>query len=154
MALDAVMLWLSNWGAAIPVLCVLATRDRKAIINLVISLLFTWGLTEFLKFTVARPRPFEAGAAQLIGKAPGGWSFPSQHAAFTFTAATTTVLANRILGWIAFIFAALVAYSRVYLGVHYWSDVIAGAIIGSVIAYGVDRAMRQFEQRNKSRKKS
>lgn len=146
MALDTAMVWLSDWGAAIPVLCVLATRDKKAIVNLVISILLTWGVTEFLKLTIARPRPFEVGAAQLIGKASGGSSFPSQHAAFTFTAATTTMLANRVLGWIAFLFAALVAYSRVYLGVHYWSDIIAGAVIGSIIAYGVDRGMSRFER--------
>lgn len=146
MSLDAVMIGISDWGPAIPVLCVLATRDKKAIVNLVISLLLTWGLTELFKFVVARPRPFEAGAAQLIGKVPVGSSFPSQHAAFTFTAATTTVMTHRVLGWIAFLFAALVAYSRVYLGVHYWSDIIAGAVIGSIIAYGVDRGMSRFER--------
>jgi len=153
MSLDAFMVLVSDWGPAIPLLCVLATRNRKAITQLIISLLLTWGVTDLLKITVARPRPFIAGDAVLIGKAPDGFSFPSQHASFSFTAATTAFLSQRTLGWIALIAAALVAYSRVYLGVHYWTDVLAGAVIGSAIAYGVDKVQRYLEQRKGKKKR-
>jgi undecaprenyl-diphosphatase len=146
--IDAVMIWLSNWGSAVPLLCVLATRDKKAVRNLILTLLLTWGLTDLLKLAFARPRPFQVGAAPLIGAAPDGYSMPSQHAAFTFTSATTAFLSSAALGWIGFVFAALVAYSRVYLGVHYWSDIIAGAILGSAIAFGVSKGMDHLERAN------
>ncbi len=149
--LDSIMLWLSNWGAAVPLLCVLLTHDRKTIENTLLALLLTWGITDVLKLTVMRPRPFLAGAP-LIGSAPDGYSFPSQHAAFTFTAATSAVFANRILGIVAFIFAALVAYSRVYLGVHYWSDIIAGALIGSAITTCIHHTRERFERKSRRKK--
>jgi len=151
--IDAVMIWLSNWGAAVPLLCVLATRDKRAVRNLILTLLLTWGVTDVLKLAFARPRPFQVGAAPLIGSAPDGYSFPSQHAAFTFTSATTAFLSSKTLGWVGFIFAALVAYSRVYLGVHYWTDVLAGAILGSAIAFGVNKGMAHLDRKNGKRKK-
>jgi undecaprenyl-diphosphatase len=153
MNLDSMMVLVSDWGPAIPLLCVLATRNRKAITRLIITLLLTWGITNVLKMTIARPRPFTAGDAMLIGKAPDGYSFPSQHASFSFTAAITAFLSRRALGWIALIAAALVAYSRVYLGAHYWSDVLAGAVIGSSIAYAVDKAHAHLEQKKNGRKR-
>lgn len=153
MSLDAFMLWFSDWGPAIPILCLLLTADRKIITRGIASILLTWGVTQPFKLLVAQPRPFAVGAAQLIGKAPEGFSFPSQHASFTFTVATTVLLYRRLLGWLALAAAALVAYSRVYLGVHYWSDVIAGAILGALIAYCVDKAFLQYEKQGKKRKR-
>jgi undecaprenyl-diphosphatase len=148
MNLDLFMVLVSDWGPAIPLLCLLLTADKKIITRGIASILLTWGVTQPLKLIVARPRPFIVGDAQLVGKAPEGFSFPSQHAAFSFTMATTTVLYRRTLGIIALLSAALVAYSRVYLGVHYWGDIIAGAIIGSLVAYAVDKAFSHYEKKH------
>jgi undecaprenyl-diphosphatase len=152
MSIDTFMVFVSNWGAAVPLLCVLLTRDRKAITNMIISLLLTWGVTNALKLAIARPRPFLAGMP-LIGEAPDGYSFPSQHASFSFSAATIAALKNQALGIIAILSAALVAYSRVYLGVHYWSDILIGAVLGTAISYGVHQAQQHLETRNNKRKR-
>ncbi len=146
MALDTVMIWISAWGGIIPLFCVLATQDKKTIVRSMIALLLTYGISNLVKDFVAKPRPFVVGDAQLIGSAPEGFSFPSKHASLTFTLATVAFLKKKILGKVAFVSAALVAYSRVYLGVHYWSDIIAGAILGIAVAYGVDKLMTHFKK--------
>ena len=87
-----------------------------------------------LKHLVQRPRPFVAWPnISLIIKAPQTFSFPSGHALSSFAAAT--VLAKYLRPWAIplFILAFLVAFSRVYLFVHYPSDVLVGAILGILI---------------------
>jgi undecaprenyl-diphosphatase len=85
----------------------------------------------FLKEFVARPRPCHTLADfQHIVNCSNSFSFPSNHASNIFTAATVTSLCFRKMIFFAYTCALLVGYSRVYLGVHYPSDVLAGAIVG------------------------
>ncbi|HKN93851.1 MAG TPA: phosphatase PAP2 family protein [Thermoleophilaceae bacterium] len=84
---------------------------------------------------VDRSRPFvtHPHAHLLIphGRDPG---FPSDHATAAFALAMGLWLYDRTIGAIAFILAAIVAFARVYVGVHYPSDVVAGALIGMAVA--------------------
>ena len=88
-----------------------------------------------LKPAFDRVRPFVASPAVLvIGGRPHDASFPSGHAANAFASAlilSTTVPRGRIVWWPV---AAAIAYSRIYLGVHYPLDVIGGAFVGLVCA--------------------
>lgn len=65
----------------------------------------------------------------------GTFSFPSNHAVNNFAVAVFFYMIYPNLKWILFISAALVALSRVYIGLHYPSDVIGGALIGSAFGY-------------------
>ncbi|MDI3537810.1 MAG: hypothetical protein PWP30_2292, partial [Eubacteriaceae bacterium] len=84
---------------------------------------------------VARPRPYEVvpGLQYLIEK-QDTYSFPSGHSGSSFAAALTIFLNfPKTYGIPAMILAALIAFSELYVGVHYLSDVLGGIIIGAVI---------------------
>ncbi|HWY31270.1 MAG TPA: glycosyltransferase family 39 protein [Candidatus Acidoferrum sp.] len=85
-----------------------------------------------IKNAVGRPRPCLAlsDVVERLG-CSGSGSMPSAHAANWFAAATVLFLFYRRSGWFMFPLAALVAFSRVYCGVHYPADVAAGAILGA-----------------------
>ena len=84
-----------------------------------------------LKNIICRPRPFMInGSVDLIIKAPSGFSFPSSHTAVCFAAATAIFMFHKRLGIAAYIYATAVAFSRMYLYVHYPSDVLGGIVLG------------------------
>lgn len=79
-----------------------------------------------------RLRPFTAGAATLLISQPAALkSFPSDHATIAFFIAVL-LTAHRRGWWVSFLLAALVALGRVAVGVHYPTDVLAGALVGTV----------------------
>lgn len=92
---------------------------------------------KWLKMRTARPRPYQVHAAIRLGADPlDAFSFPSGH---TLHAVLFTVLAVAHVPELAVIlvpFAALVATSRVVLGLHYPSDVLVGAALGALLAAG------------------
>ncbi|HZK15923.1 MAG TPA: phosphatase PAP2 family protein [Solirubrobacterales bacterium] len=91
------------------------------------------GLNFVVKLIVRRPRPELAGLPPL-GGAPSSLSFPSAHATASFAVATAMTRVEPLAA-LAFFLAAALALGRPYLGMHYPSDVVAGAILG--IALGL-----------------
>jgi undecaprenyl-diphosphatase len=97
--------------------------------------------SRLLKRLFARPRPchpefFVEGGRFLLGMM-GSFSFPSSHSVNMFSAATLLFCFYRKYGIYFYSFAALIAYTRVYNGVHYPSDVLGGAVVGSLAGWGV-----------------
>jgi decaprenylphosphoryl-5-phosphoribose phosphatase len=86
------------------------------------------GLNFAVKLIVRRPRPVLEGLPPL-GGAPSSLSFPSAHATSSFAVATAMTRIDP-LGALAFLPAIALALGRPYLGMHYPSDVLAGALIG------------------------
>jgi undecaprenyl-diphosphatase len=72
-------------------------------------------------------------------EAPSTYSFPSGRATVSFACATVLALAVPRLTWPLFLLAALISFSRVYVGVHYPFDVLAGAVLGVAIAIALRR---------------
>ena len=93
---------------------------------------------DVVKPLVDRPRPFAVlSTVTLIDARPPSESFPSGHSAM---AGAGALAATRLLpraGWALWPLATLIAFSRVYLGVHWPSDVIAGALVGFAVAWFV-----------------
>ncbi|HET6571433.1 MAG TPA: phosphatase PAP2 family protein [Solirubrobacterales bacterium] len=89
------------------------------------------GLNYVVKAIVKRPRPVLEGLPPL-GGAPSSLSFPSAHATSSFAVATAM---TRVSPWgaLAFALAFALALGRPYLGMHYPSDVLAGAVLGVVL---------------------
>lgn len=124
-----------GWGLFVLVPFALRRESRAATLWLFAALLLTSSAVSTLKTLVGRARPCDAlgWCAALSSASPGGPSFPSGHAAGSFAfAAFVSVRAPRFAP-LLFLFAVLVAWSRCVLGVHYPSDVLAGALLGSLI---------------------
>ncbi|KYP14010.1 phosphatase PAP2 family protein [Flavihumibacter sp. CACIAM 22H1] len=107
---------------------------KRAAWNISKSIIISTGITAAVKFSVNRSRPFQDYPSDIPKAGAGGSpSFPSGHTSQAF--ATATALYLEYPKWYvavpAFGWASTVAYSRMYLGVHYPSDVLAGALVGS-----------------------
>jgi len=97
-------------------------------------LLITWGVTTLLQFLFARHRPFDSGIKPLIKPWIKSPSFPSGHSSISFAAATYGTLFFPEWGIFLFPIAAIVAFSRLAVGVHYLSDIVVGSGFGVVVA--------------------
>lgn len=94
--------------------------------------------SSLIKEAVGRIRPCHTlSDINLLVPCGGGKSFPSSHSVNNFAAALTLSFFYRNYKWIFFSIATLIAFSRVYVGVHYPFDVIVGAAIGLIISFGV-----------------
>ena len=131
---------LGNGGAfwiVLTVLLLLFKKTRRAglccALALVLDLL---AVNIVLKPIVARVRPYDVVQdIRVITSLPGDYSFPSGHSAASFAAAWALFRTERRQwGVPALVLAALISLSRLYVGVHYPTDVLLGALIGVVVA--------------------
>lgn len=132
---------LGNSGAiwlVLGALLLISPKTRKCGILLIISVAAGFLLGEcLLKNIIMRERPFIAfplDTALLIPQ-PSGFSFPSGHTTSSFCAAVIIFLFSKKWGVPALVLAALIALSRLYLYVHFPTDILAGIILGIAIAY-------------------
>lgn len=117
---------------------------RREAVDLPILLVFDGVLTFLLKAAIARPRP-DLGSVLLVPLDDvSDFAFPSGHATRAFAAALLLTVRTRDWRWGVplFAYAALMGLSRVYIGVHWPSDVLAGALLGIAWAYAFERLTR------------
>lgn len=129
----------------------IAKRDYKKYgIMVVFALMLTTILGEgILKNLIKRLRPHtDAIATKLLISKPITYSFPSGHTASSFAAAVILAKISIIFGVFAFSMASLIAYSRVYLHVHYPTDIVGGIILGfissNIVIYIFDQGLLSF----------
>ena len=120
----------------IGLILVLSNRYRKYGVMLIGALLLCHLIGNLgIKPLIARERPYNFNEAiTLLIDAPIDYSFPSGHTMTSFAAATILYYMNEKLGVAAYALASTIAFSRLYLYVHYPSDVVAGLIIGVIIS--------------------
>ena len=88
-----------------------------------------------LKPLIARTRPFDLREIELIISPPDDFSFPSGHTIAAFEFASVMMIRHRKLGIASLVLAVLLAFSRLYLYVHYPTDVIASVILGTLFGF-------------------
>lgn len=118
-------------------ICMVCTKKfRYAGVTMLFCLAFAWLITEpVIKNIVQRPRPFEEiEALTVLVAKPTSYSFPSGHSCSSFACAYALTRTYGKRGAWFYIPAALIALSRLYVGVHYPTDVLTGAIAGTVLA--------------------
>lgn len=149
----------NNWYTAYIILLGIAftkggLRGKLAVPTIILLILVTDQLGhKVIKEIFQRIRPCMSLTDVLTPLGCNGtYSFPSNHALNNFAAATFFYRLFPKLKWVLFITAFLVSLSRVYLGLHYPSDVIGGAIIGSAFGYVFSFAVLKMEEYLQSRK--
>lgn len=124
-------------------------KNKKAVMRTIAAVVIVAGLSDliayrFIKKVVKKPRPHHVmsytGAKMRLSYGPKSYSFPSNHAMTSFALAHTFRWYFPAFGWFFYLSAALIAYSRVYLGVHFPFDIIAGAGFGM----GLAAILREF----------
>jgi undecaprenyl-diphosphatase len=106
-------------------------RRPWMLLRVAVAILLAEMVSGLLKAELGRDRPPVAHPdPEPLVRLPATHSFPSGHATVSFACATVLALAVPRLAWLLFVLAALIAFSRVYVGVHYPGDILAGAILG------------------------
>ncbi|MCX4817268.1 phosphatase PAP2 family protein [Streptomyces sp. NBC_01239] len=104
-----------------------------------------YGIDSLLKSVVRESRPCRSLRVVTLEAcpAPGDWSFPSNHATIAAAAAVALFFVSRRLGAVAAVAALAMALSRVWVGVHYPHDVVAGMAVGALLAFGAMALLRR-----------
>lgn len=131
--LDAVGIFFAEYlqyvfGAAV---IWLFRKNIKAVIwSVAAAVLAKFGVVALIRLLFARSRPFVENHINLLIKEVDEPSFPSGHAAFFFALSTVIYSYNKKAGVMAFIASLLISFSRVFVGVHWPSDILIGAVVG------------------------
>ena len=131
---------------AVAVVCLLFKKGRRMGATMLVALLLGLLVTNLaLKNGIARPRPYADELStfftywQAIGHGLENeiYSFPSGHATASFAAMTAVFLCgNKKYSFLAYVLALLIGFSRIYIQVHYASDIVGGALVGTLCGIG------------------
>lgn len=141
--LDWTMIAASKAGVPLLVLYVVlqwwSRNDRLSVRHTCVAaglaFLIGLGINQIILLFIHRIRPYDAGLTHLIISRSADWSFPSDHATATFAIASTFLLRRACRrAWVLLSGTLLVCVSRVYVGTHYATDIIGGAMTGAIAA--------------------
>lgn len=150
--LDATMIFVTQFGVPVIVLAVAAQwwageqRDlvRHTAVSAGMSFLLGLAINQLILLFVHRVRPYDAGVTQLLIGPSADWSFPSDHATASMAVVTAFALHGlRRRALVLFVLAMIVCWSRIYVGTHYLSDILGGALTGVVAAIAVKLVYRR-----------
>ncbi len=124
--------------------------DRKFARRMFYTVIMSLSINSVIKNIAARPRPFERGISCVRRETATGYSFPSGHTqnTATWTATLFCRLKKRTAVILSFVITLFVAFSRLYLGVHYPGDVIVGAALGFAFASAFGTLFDRAESEN------
>jgi undecaprenyl-diphosphatase len=143
LGLVAVMMVLGWWQAR-------QARNATAMATALavpVAVVLAYVVNDIFKSIVTEARPCQSIPGSFtVDPCPGvgDWSFPSNHATIAAAAAVALWVVNRTMGIIASAMALLMAFQRVWIGVHYPHDVVVGLLVGVAVALPVMWAARRF----------
>jgi undecaprenyl-diphosphatase len=139
------------WIVMALLLCAVYRRWSVFALTVIAVALADWS-ARGLKALIGRPRPLlRYTEPKTLVPLPHDASFPSGHAATSFAAATMMSFAFPRFAPFLYVLAAAVAFSRVYVGVHYPLDVLGGAVLGVLVAAAVRSLVSRHAQRRLNR---
>ncbi len=119
-------------------------KKRRLILQSLLAVfLAKFVLVDLIKFFWPKPRPFFENTVNLLLEQTGA-SFPSGHAAFSFALSAVVFFYNKKVGALFFAAAFLISISRVFVGVHWPSDILAGALVGIFSGWLIVKIFRKF----------
>jgi undecaprenyl-diphosphatase len=143
-AFPAFALFLTKGG---PIASLASRLTQRVAAEAALAAALAFGITVFVGTLIGRVRPFRASSKVmlLIDEPLTRFSLPSGHAAVAFALAAAIAYANPKWGLLAFAVASLVAFGRVASGVHYPTDVAAGAVLGMVVWFLLHTLLHQLK---------
>ncbi len=143
-ALDSIMVIVTGYGAFAIVAAVAIRwwwngsadklRERHLAILCGLSVALGLAMNQGILLLVHRMRPYDAGVTHLLIAPSADPSFPSDHATLAFAVVFALLRAGARRGWGFLVAAVVLACSRVYVGTHYASDILGGALTGLIAA--------------------
>lgn len=156
--LDKAMVGVSQIGVPLMVLAVVlqwwAKADRHhvrhAAVSAGLAFLLALAVNQFILLFVHRTRPYDAGVTHLLIAPSADWSFPSDHATASIAIVAAFAMQGLPRRTIALlVMALLICWSRIYIGTHYLTDIVGGAITGVLGAIMVRLAYRENSRLDK-----
>ena len=150
--LDAAMMLVTQFGVPVIVIAVATQwwaggqRDlvRHTAVSAGLSFLLGLAINQVILLFVHRIRPYDAGVTKLLISPSTDWSFPSDHATASFAVVAAFALHGLRRRTVAlFVFAMIICWSRIYVGTHYLTDILGGALTGAIAAIAIKLAYRQ-----------
>ena len=148
--LDVLVIFLAEYLGYVllfSLLLFLAIRFRKyfkMVVEIVVSaILARFVIVELIRWIWQRPRPFVYNNVNLLltHDAP---AFPSGHAAFFFAFSTIVYFYNKKIGILFFLSSILIVISRVFAGIHWPTDILAGAVVGVFSGWLIHKISKKF----------
>lgn len=149
---DNFFIFIAIFGNLLLFLIILSIWNKKLILKSVIAFIITRAVDFGINLIYYRPRPFVVQEVNLLIAHKATASFPSGHTIAAFVFAQLLYFHNKKYGIAAYVLAFLVAFSRIYVGVHYPLDTIAGIALGIGIAFTVEYLFEKYNLMKRLRK--
>lgn len=104
-------------------------------------------IVNIIRFIWFKPRPFVDNTVNLLIDYPNKAAFPSGHAAFYFALSTIIFLYNKKIGILFYIASSLIVVSRVFIGIHWLADILAGIIVGVLSALLIKKVSEKISKK-------
>lgn len=138
--LDALMIAIAKFSPAVLALVLAGLwltwkeRAQRCALLAAISAFIALGFGQIIGFAFPRDRPYLAHHVTLLVPHAPDTSFPSDHVTLAFAVAMLLWQFNRRLGTWLLLFGILVAFARIFIGAHYPTDVLGGAVLGTIVS--------------------